>query len=192
MNNVLYLPKFKHRIMKRLPFLFVFILSVGYSSAQFTKYYELNAGIVAQKTQKLYWENGIGVDFASDFLLDRRIHLKAAMVSSRLGSAFRSNAISQESFTLGADWRFFRKKPMQIFTGLNAGYFMAHYDNSEFDILPNSSSLLQFESGMSYRFAVPLTLSASLGYNFINSNGKKGPGTLFPVFYQLKVYYRIK
>ena len=43
-----------------------------------------------------------------------------------------------------------------------------------------------------YRFAFPLSLSASLGYNFITGNGEQGPGTLFPLFYQFKLYYRIK
>ena len=178
--------------MKKLSVIIAFILSFGYSGAQSAGLYELNAGITAQKTQKLYWENGLGVDFTSDFLFGKRIHLKTALITSRLGSAFRSNAINQESFTLGADWRFFSRKPLQIFTGFNAGYFMAHYDDPEFDDLANSSPLVQLDACLIYRFAFPLSLSASLGYNFITSNGEQGPGTLFPLFYQFKLYYRIK
>lgn len=175
--------------MKKLPLLLVFLLYFGLADAQL---YELNVGIVSQKTQKLYWENGLGIDFTSDLLLGKRIHLKTAFVTSRLGSALGSNAIKQESITLGADWRFFKNNPFQLFTGLNAGYFMAHYEDPQFDVLPSTSPLLQFETGLVYRFVFPLSLSASFGYNFINSNGERGPGTLFPVFYQLKAYYRIK
>lgn len=172
--------------MNKLLILSFFFTFIGYTNAQ------LSVGIVSQKTQKLYWENGVGVDYTSDLLLGKKIHLKAAFVTSRLGTVLGTNAIKQESFTVGADWRFFSEKPLQLFAGLNAGYFMAHYDDPQFDVIPSKSPLVQFESGLAYRFTFPLTLSASFGYNFINSNGEQGPGTLFPVFYQLKAYYRIK
>lgn len=177
--------------MNKLLLLF-FLLIIGSADAQFSKNYELSAGLMSQKTQKLYWENGLGVDFTSDFLLGKKIHLKSAFVTSRLGSAIGSNAVKQESLTIGADWRFLPTRPFQIFTGFNTGYFMAHYENQEFDALPASSPLLQFESGLVYRFVFPLSLSASVGYNLIGSNGEQGPGTLFPVFYQLKAYYTFK
>ena len=172
--------------MKQLLFLFSLILSISAASAQ------LSVGIVSQKTQKLYWENGLGADYTSDFLLDKRIHLKAAFVTSRLGSALNSNAIKQESYTVGADYRFFRNSPIQLFAGLNAGYFKAHYEEEQFDVIPSSSPLLQFETGLSYHFVLPVTFAASFGYNVLGSDGTSGPGTLFPVFYQMKVLYRIK
>lgn len=172
--------------------LFFVLISIGYAEAQLFKNYELNAGVISQKTQKLYWENGFGIDFTSDLLLKKKIHLKSSFVTSRLGSAISSNAIKQENFTIGADWRFFPTRSFQIFTGLNTGFFMAHYENQEFDVLPDSSPLLQFETGMVYRFEFPLSLSASFGYNVKNSNGEQGPGTLFPFFYQLKAYYKLK
>lgn len=172
--------------MKKTFFLLIFIVAVGALNAQ------LNVGLVSQKTQKLYWENGVGADYTSNLLLRKRIHLKASFVTSRLGSALNSNAIKQESFTVGADYRFFRRSPIQLLAGLNAGFFKAHYDDPQFDVLPSSSPLVQFETGLSYHFILPLTVSASFGYNFLNSNGESGPGTLFPVFYQMKLMYRIK
>lgn len=178
--------------MKRNVFLFAFIILTLHVSAQFTKNYKLSAGIVSQKTQKLYWENGIGVDYTSDFLLQKKIHLKAAFVTSRLGTAIRSNAIRQESIILGADWRFRAAHPFQIFTGLNTGFFKADYEEPIFDVLPSSSVLAQLEGGLAYHFKIPVTLFTSFGYNFFNGNGKEGPGTLFPVFYQFKAYYTIK
>ncbi|MDD3788385.1 MAG: hypothetical protein PHO94_06785 [Petrimonas sp.] len=178
--------------MKKMIFLFAFFVFTAYVSAQFTKNYKLSAGIVSQKTQKLYWENGVGADYTSDFLLQKRIHLKAAFVTSRLGSAMGSNAIKQETFVVGADWRFRPTRPFQIFTGLNTGFFKANYEDPMFDMLPNSSVLAQFEGGVAYHFNWPVSLFASFGYNFLSGNGKQGPGTLFPVFYQLKAYYTIK
>lgn len=178
--------------MKKPLLFFMFFISYGTIYAQFTKNYELNAGLVFQKAQKLYWENGIGADYTSDYLLQKKIHLKAAFVTSRLGSALGSNAIKQEEYIVGADWRFFPARPYQIFAGLNTGYFQAHYDDPKFDVLPSSSMLLQFESGLVYHFNFPISVAASFGYNFISGDGVKGPGTLFPVFYQLKAYYRFK
>lgn len=178
--------------MKKLLLLFFCFISLGFTSAQIFRNYELNAGVVSRKTQKLYWENGLGADFTSDWLLNKKIHIKSAFVTSVLGSANGSNALKQESFTLGADWRFFSKRSLQVFTGLNAGVFLVQYEDPKFDVLPNSSMLFQFESGLVYHFVFPLSVSASFGYNIINSNGENGPGTLFPVFYELKAYYRIK
>lgn len=162
------------------------------SSAQITKHYDLSAGIAVQKVQKLYFENGIGGDFTSDFLLNKKIHIKAAYVTSRVGSALNSNAINQDNFTLGVDWHFLPTRKFQIFTGLNTGFFCADYENEMFNDLPNNSALFQFESGISYQFNYPINASLSFGYNFVNGDGISKPGTLFPVFYQLKVYYRIK
>lgn len=178
--------------MKKVLFLFAFFVFTAYVGAQFTKNYKLSAGIVSQKTQKLYWENGIGIDYTSDFLLQKKIHLKAALVTSCLGSAMGTNAIKQGSFIVGADWRFLSARPFQVFTGLNTGFFKADYEDPIFNMLPSSSVLAQFESGLAYHFNIPLSLFASFGYNFLSGNGKQGPGTLFPVFYQLKAYYTIK
>lgn len=55
----------------------------------------LSIGVVSQKTQNLYWENGLGLDYSSEQLLNNHLHLKAAAISSRLGSAINSNAINQ-------------------------------------------------------------------------------------------------
>lgn len=153
--------------------------------------YELGVGLRFQKTEQLYWENGVGADFTSDFLLHRKIHLKLNYVSSRIGSAFLSNAIKQDNIILGADYRFRSDKDLQIFAGLNTGYFHADTEIPQFDVLPHNSMLLQLETGLFYKFKIPLAASLSLGYNAVNGNGVNIPGTLFPVYYQLSVFYYI-
>ncbi|VBB45660.1 conserved exported hypothetical protein [uncultured Paludibacter sp.] len=178
--------------MRKILLLFTLFWCEGFVNAQFTAHYELNVGVLTQKVQKLYFENGIGGDFTSDFLFNKKIHLKAAYVTSRLGSALGTNAIKQDNFTVGADWHFFPTRRYQIFTGLNTGYFYADYEEEMFKVLPHTSMLFQFESGLMYKFNAPFTASLSFGYNFINGDGVSKPGTLFPVFYQLKVYYRFK
>lgn len=159
--------------------------------AQKKENYELKAGVLLQKTQYLYWENGIGLDYTADFLLQKRVHLKAGYVSSRLGSAMVANAIKQDNFLFGADWRFRTDKDLQILAGLNTGIFTSDFEDAEFDVLPNSSMLFSVETGIAYTFKFPVTATLSAGYNLINGDGVDVPGNIFPVFYRLSVFYNI-
>jgi len=169
--------------------LLIFCITETY--AQFTNNYELAMGVRFQKTEQLYWENGVGLDYTSDFLMQKKIHLKMSYASSRIGSAFGTNAIKQDNYLIGADWRFRTETDFQIFAGMNTGFF--HYDTEDpiFDVLPNNSMLLSVETGLFYKFKFPMAASLSVGYNLINGDGVSKPGTLFPVFYQLSVFYYI-
>ena len=92
---------------------------------------------------------------------------------------------------IGADWRFRSDKDFQLFAGLNTGFFHADMELPQFDVLPHNSMLLQLETGLFYKFKFPVATSLSVGYNLINGDGVNVPGTLFPVFYQLSVFYYI-
>lgn len=166
---------------------FLFIVN-----AQEAGSYELGAGVRFQKTEQLYWENGVGLDYTSNFLLHKKVHLKLSYVTSRLGSAMAGNAVKQDNYVLGADWRFRHDKDFQILAGLNTGFFHADMETPQFAILPHNSMLFSLETGICYRFKFPASASLSVGYNLINGDGLTIPGTLFPVFYQLSVYYRLK
>lgn len=152
--------------------------------AQNSDLYELGVGLKFQKTEQLYWENGFAADYTSDFLLNRKIHLKMSYTSSRLGSALVGNAIKQDNYLIGADWRFRSDKDLQIFAGLNTGFFHADMEEPQFNVLPHNSILLAVETGLFYKFKFPLAASLSVGYNLMTT-----PGTLFPVYYQMSVFY---
>lgn len=174
--------------------IFFFLVAISFSvitNAQEAKKYDLAVGLKLQKTEQLYWENGVGVDCTSDCLLQKRIHLKLSYLTSRLGSAFNSNAIKQDYFLIGADWHFRSEEAFQILAGLNTGFFHADMENEIFDVLPHNSLLLSVETGISYKFKFPITANLTAGYNLITGNGVSGPGTLFPVFYQMSLYYRL-
>jgi len=177
--------------MRKILFAVFVLLSVSLLKAQTAKPYELAVGLRFQKTEQLYWENGVGADFTSDFLLHKRIHLKLSYATSRIGSAFLTNAIRQDNVVIGADWRFRSDKDFQLFAGLNTGFFHADMELPQFDVLPHNSMLLQLETGLFYKFKFPVATSLSVGYNLINGDGVNVPGTLFPVFYQLSVFYYI-
>jgi hypothetical protein len=67
-------------------------------------------------------ENGISAQYSLPIL--NPISFLFDFVSSRLGSAYKSNAIKQDSYLLSASWHFNKNKPYHFVTRLNAGYFM--------------------------------------------------------------------
>lgn len=154
--------------------------------------YTLKAGLVFQQTQYLYNENGLGVDFSSAKILNNKVHFKADYLTSKLGSAIGSNALKQDYYIVGVDYRFFSDKKVQVLAGLNTGLFVVNYEDALFDDLPSSSLLLAVETGLNYDFQkIPLSATLSVGYNLRNGNGIDVPGSLFPVFYKLGLMYRI-
>ena len=181
---------------KQIVLCFLFISSVlclqGQSSGTNKSWPgELKGGIRIQKTQKLYWENGFDLDFASPKIADSRIHFGMSYVTTRLGSAMGSNAIKQDNYLMSAGYHFRHQKQFQPFTRLNIGYFHADYEEAIFDVLPNNAFLFSIDVGLSYEFMIPLTVSLSAGYNFNHGTGSAGPGTLYPVFYQMSINYTI-
>lgn len=152
---------------------------------------ELKGGIRIQKAQKLYWENGFSFDFASPKIADSRIHLGMSYVTTRLGSAMGSNAIKQDNFLVGGGYHFRHQKQFQPFARLNMGFFHADYEYDIFDVLPNKAFLLSLDAGLSYAFDFPLSITLSAGYNLNSGTGSSGPGTLYPVFYQMSLYYTL-
>ncbi len=177
--------------MRKTLFTAFVIMSISLLKAQTATPYELAVGLRVQKTEQLYWENGVGADFTSDFLLHKKIHLKLSYASSRLGSAMIGNAVRQDNVLVGADWHFRSDKDFQLFAGLNTGFFHADMELPQFDVLPHNSMLLQLETGLFYKFKFPVATSLSVAYNVINGDGVNIPGTLFPVYYQLSVFYYI-
>ena len=177
--------------MRKTLFTAFVIMSISLLKAQTATPYELAVGLRVQKTEQLYWENGVGADFTSDFLLHKKIHLKLSYASSRLGSAMIGNAVRQDNVLVGADWHFRSDKDFQLFAGLNTGFFHADMELPQFEVLPHNSMLLQLEAGLFYKFKFPVATSLSVAYNAINGDGVIIPGTLFPVYYQLSVFYYI-
>jgi len=152
---------------------------------------ELKGGLRIQKAQKRYWENGFCFDFASPGIAEGRIHFGASYVTSRLGSALGSNAIKQDNFLVSAGYFFRHQKQLQPFARLHLGYFHADYEEEMFNVLTNSAFLFPVDAGLTYNFNVPVSVSLSAGYNFNAGDGTSGPGTLYPVFYQLSIFYTI-
>jgi hypothetical protein len=169
--------------MSKLRLLFALVLCSSFHSR--AQHSILDLGLRIQKTPNLYNENGISAAYSHKNLKPDRLYFGLAYVSSRLGTASGSNAIKQDNFLLSSAYYFRRDHHFRPLLKINTGYFSASYGEPMFDDLPNSSLLLSSEAGISYQTNIPLKAAASLGYNFITGDGVNGPGTLYPVFYQL-------
>jgi hypothetical protein len=110
-------------------------------------------------------------------------------VSTRIGSAYNSNAIIQDNIVLHSTY-LFSSSSLAPLIRLNAGYCFADYESSLFDEIDTSMPLLSIEAGASYTFDIPLTVQASLGYNLITSDGSSGIGTVYPLFVQCSFLWR--
>lgn len=151
----------------------------------------LDIGIRLQKDVGLYYENGISVSYSDKHQAPDRLYFGFNYFTSRLGTAFNSNAIKQDNFLLSSAWYFRHKHIIRPFVRGNAGYFSAAYPDM-FDVLPHGSLLLSADAGISIQTHTPLKIAASLGYNFIYGKGNNNsPGTLYPVFYQLSLSWNI-
>lgn len=148
--------------------------------------FDISPMLIIRKTQAMYWENGVGVEFTHDKLFDRRLYFAASYITSRLGSAMGTNALKQDYLIAGADWRTKIRPSLWWTAGLSTGVFFVDYEDAMFSNLPATSPLMAVETGLVWK-AGPLNVKLQLGYNLISGNGNNVPGSLFPVYYQLNI-----
>ncbi|TXK36708.1 outer membrane beta-barrel protein [Pontibacter qinzhouensis] len=172
--------------MKLSALLLTLFFPVGIGSA-FGQQKALDIGIRFQKSLDMYYENGL----TAQYMLTERWAVGAHYVSSRLGSAMGSNAIRQDNMLVSGAYLFRPQRLLRPFVRANLGYFRADYEADIFDRLPNTSALASAEAGLSYPITPPLKVSGSLGYNALTGDGTSGPGTLFPIFYQLSFTWNV-
>jgi hypothetical protein len=146
-----------------------------------------DVGLRFQKSIGLYYENGI----TGQYNLTRRWAFGLTYITSRLGTAWGTNAIKQDNVLVSGTYKFRPVHALQPFLRANLGYFTADYGSPVFDSLPHSSAIASVDGGLSYQFKLPVKVNLSLGYNAITGNGASGAGTLYPVFYQLSITYNI-
>ncbi|MDD2798392.1 MAG: hypothetical protein PHV20_07330 [Bacteroidales bacterium] len=151
----------------------------------------LDVGVRLQKTVNLYVENGFSVQYSHPHFLSDKLYVGASFVTSRLGTAYHSNAIPQDNYIVSASWLFRKNHLLRPFARLNSGYFSADYGDPIFDDLSQKSLLLSPEFGVTIQPHIPLKMSFSFGYNLIAGDGLSGPGTLFPLYLQTTISWNV-
>jgi hypothetical protein len=148
------------------------------------------AGIRLQKSHKLYYENGLSLDYSNQHILSQKLHFEFNYITSRLGSAIKSNALKQDNYLLSFSYLFRNEKLVCPVVQLNTGYFYSDMEEEMFESIPHTSFLFSFETGIFLNFNCHVKAKTTIGYNFITGDGITGPGTLFPLFYELSIYYQ--
>ncbi|RZS97705.1 hypothetical protein BC751_3323 [Cecembia calidifontis] len=170
----------------------VCLFSIGSNNQLLAQESILDVGIRFQKNINLYWENGVSVQYSHKKIKPDQLYFGLSYVSSRLGTAINSNAIKQDNILFSTSWYFKKDKLFRPVSRLNLGYFIADYEASIFDVLPNTSMLFSPEIGVVYASKkVPLKAMIGLGYNLVTGDGTKGGGTVYPLFTQTTVSWTI-
>lgn len=172
----------------KIRFLLVFLFCASFNlQAQ-----HLNVGIRLQKTQEMYWENGISAQYSFANFKPNRLFVGFDFVTSRLGTAMNSNALKQDSYIFSGSWYFFKNKPYHLIGRLNTGYLNTDLEYDIFEELPSSAFLLAPELGFTYSpEALPIALNLGLGYYLSVQDENKTPGTFQPLYYHLTLYYKL-
>ena len=153
---------------------------------------EFKAGLKFQKTYNLYYENGLELGYTHTKLWDRRVQFQVSYVSSRLGSALSSNALKQDYYLFSTGLHFRPVKLIEPYIQLNLGYFQFDTEIDKFTFLPNTTLLYSFATGVKFNVLPKIGgFYLDLGYNFVQGNGKEGPGTLYPLFFNLGLLFNI-
>lgn len=152
----------------------------------------LKVGVRIQKTQEMYWENGISTQYSFAKFKPNQFYIGFDCVTSRLGSAFNSNAIKQDNYIFSGSWLFNKSKQYHIVTRLNMGYFYSDLESDIFKDVPNTSFLLAPELGFTYDFKkVPISLNLGTGFYIITAKEGYSPGTLQPLYFHFDIYYTL-
>ena len=173
----------------------LFFTSVQVSAEEVLPNCRLDAGVRSIKYVGFYWLNGIGAEFSSATIIGHKVQFGVSIVSSLAGSAFLSNALPTTQFEVSVIKHFRHGKVFQPLIRLNTGFAHANFKDSEFDNLQHDAILLSTEFGLSYRMPFmgeKMTLKACLGYNIFSGNGVSGLSTVFPVYSQFSLLYRLK
>jgi hypothetical protein len=150
---------------------------------------EISVGLKFQQSINMYNENGITVEYTPKNLFNDQLSFGATYLSTRIGSAYNTNAIIQDNIVLHSSYMF-SSSSLAPLIRLNAGYCFADYESTLFDDIDASMPLISLEAGVRYAFDVPLIMQAGIGYNLITSDGSSGIGTVYPLFVQCSFLWR--
>lgn len=168
-------------------FLFILLFYTGIVEAQ-----QFNVGIRLQKTHQMYWENGVSAQYSFANFKKDRLFVGFDFVTSRLGTAFNSNALKQDSYIFSGSWHFFKKRQVHLVGRLNTGYLTTDLEADIFAQLPSSAFLLAPEFGLNYSpKQLPFSLNTGIGFYVNMLEESKTPGTFQPLYYHLTIYYKL-
>jgi len=143
-----------------------------------------------EKTWNLYWENGAEFTCSHPSLLWNHLGLGGSVTSTRVGSAFESNAVQQEQYFLSASWIFRLQKRVEPYVALNAGWFWLDVEDPIFNFLPHSAPLFALGGGTAVQVYGPVWCRFGIAYHLITGDGNSGIGSLYPLLLHTSVLWK--
>jgi hypothetical protein len=188
---MLKMDRITHLVGKYSVWLFLFYISM----LNMRKLDAQNAllGFKFQKSHAMYWENGLSFQYSFSKLKEGNLYFGLDIVSSRLGSAWQTNALKQSNFTLSAAWFNRNDKNLQFYSRLAVGVFKANLEFEIFEELPSSAWIVSPDFGFRYNLPkLPIYLQTGVGYNLPLQSEIETPGTFQPLYYHFSLYYKLK
>lgn len=177
--------------MLRIFVLLISLLAMQAFAQSATTKWECSVGARLQKTWELYFENGVEGNCQIP-VWGSRLSVGVAAVSTRLGTAFLSNALQQEQYWLQGQYTFRKGKRVEPYAGFGAGWFWLDVEDPMFNDIPHSAPLFALLGGAKVSINNWLLVRSGLGYQALVGNGEEGPGSVYPLFMQLNFETRLK
>jgi hypothetical protein len=174
---------------KLLILILIAIVNISFSQ---DSTFSFTTGARFKKYIGFYWQNGIATEFCSSKILNKKISFGLNIVSSKLGTALINKAIPTLEIELSVIKYFRNEKKLNPFVRLNTGFAYADFGDSQFDVITNKSTLFSIETGIKIKTYKSLETLIGSGINIITGNGFYNLGTVYPLYYQLSLLYRIK
>lgn len=175
--------------MKRHKQIRLLILIILFANQFNSNAQHLKTGYKLQKSVGMYTESGICAEYCPFDSI--QLYIGACFMSTRLGSAFMSNALKQDNYIGTASYYFLKNSKLKPFVGSTCGITHIDYGNEIFDMLPNNTFTLTVLSGIEYSIIPKLLISGNIGYNVFTGDGIKKIGTIMPIIAQFSLYYFI-
>jgi hypothetical protein len=114
---------------------------------------------------------GVQLGYSTPGLLGGAARVTASASTTRLATAFGSNALAEDRVQLSAAWLFRRGSRITPYVALSGGFTRFDRDDGEiFALLDNRAPLLSVLFGAETRARGPLRLHAHAGYSALHSS----------------------
>jgi len=154
--------------------------------------FSFSAGARFKKYVGFYLQNGINIEFNSSKILNNKVNFGLNIVSSKLGTELINNAIPTLEVELSAIKYFRNNKKLKPFARINTGFAYANFGDNKFNNITNKSALFSLETGFKIRAYKSFDFLLGGGLNIITGNGFSNLGTVYPLYYQFSLLYKIK
>jgi len=130
---------------------------------------------------------GVQIGFSTPSLLGGGPRFTASASTTRLATAFGSNALAEDRLQLSSAWYFRRQASLSPYVGVGAGYTRFDREDDEiFALLDNGAPLLSLFLGAEAHVGRRLRLNTQAGYSALHSS------TVYPFVWAIGVNYPLR